>query len=398
MFCQEKNRKKQETLNQGWRGLLLAITTVVSLFRTSLTEGAVSYNVVATVYPTENWEVSLPDVFIKWGALSSGSFDNPKWYPAPFGDRYHTESGTTFIWDTRTYPPEAKPNPQDIDFFQYRDNFKQFYINRKFEVRVTYPIPKDGVVSKSVIVPVNAGWDGLGPWNMQDNYWDPSDHPNPAERRRMHTGLPRGVPAAWMAFDQGYLDGFDETRKIRPNGTKPNGAGIDLSFSVQRALGFPELGREEVLVEFLWLDEGSGAIANIPQPFSPVQNSAWHPDFVYYEWSGVSGATLYKLWTRFPNGKEQEFEVPNTSAVLMFVNTTDVIGAYHWKIRAFVNGEWYPYSETIGFSVENQAPIDTTLIASLETDATYTVTVNPTTAEVSEANGMGGGEIGRAHV
>ncbi len=100
-------------------------------------------------------------------------------------------------------------------------------------------------------------WD-VGPWNTEDNYWDP-----PEERH--FQGLPQGVPAAEAAYYDGYnggLDGFGR-QVLSP-------AGIDIGDGAFYALGMT--GSDWVDVTFLWLDPPSreDVLASIP----PV-----HPQF-----------------------------------------------------------------------------------------------------------------------
>jgi len=225
--------------------LLLALCLIFWSFGA---EASIKFTVWATYYipvqQSDVREVSLPDVFIKWAHLSPGSFDNEKWYPGPDPDRKHTEGDWTWNWNTLAMPDEEKPNPPDIDFFNYKETIKNFYQSKKFEVRIKWR-------DKMVIAPVNISWDGLGPWNYQDNYWEDSNDSDPTKRRRLHSSLKRGMPAAQAAIEQDYLGGFDETYQREPKSM----AGIDFSKTLAEELGFLEKERDLVEVEFLWLDE-----------------------------------------------------------------------------------------------------------------------------------------------
>jgi len=203
----------------------------------------VKYTVIATWYQSDAREVSLPDVFIKWANLAPGAFNNDKWYPGPDTGRKHTEGGSTWNWNTLDLPPEARPVPPDFDFAKHKEAFKQFYKNESFEVRITWR-------GKTVTAPVNISWDSLGPWNFQDNYWDPAEHSDPSRKRRLHASLPSGLPASEAAWDDryNYMDGKDEA------GRKTNGAGIDFSKPLADELGFT--GKDNVEVEFLWVSDG----------------------------------------------------------------------------------------------------------------------------------------------
>jgi hypothetical protein len=94
-------------------------------------------------------------------------------------------------------------------------------------------------------------WD-VGPWNITDDYWNPSDV------RQSWTDLPRGRPQAQAAYDDGYHDGQDQFgRKVR------NRAGIDLADGTfWDGLGLRDNGW--VTVTYLWVDGGSPAIVRIP--------------------------------------------------------------------------------------------------------------------------------------
>lgn len=180
--------------------------------------------ILATSYdPTTSGskEVSIPDVFTKFAMLGlSGAFNNSKWYPGP--GRTYQEGGLTFNWNAST------------DFSQYKSNFKNFYLNTSFQVRISYR-------GKTVIATVK----DAGPWNMQDNYWNDKANSDPAQRRRLHTEVNRGYPEATAAF-------FNEFEKRRDEAARtPNGAGIDISTPLAQELGFG--GKDWVLVEFLWL-------------------------------------------------------------------------------------------------------------------------------------------------
>lgn len=111
----------------------------------------------------------------------------------------------------------------------------------EFQVRVEYN-------GTSLVLPV---WD-VGPWNVDDNYWDP-----PAERT--WSGIPQGVPQAQAAFNNGYNGGLDGWGR-----TVRSPAGIDIGDGAFHALGMSE--SDWVNVTFLWLDEPE--LDATPQPFS----------------------------------------------------------------------------------------------------------------------------------
>lgn len=122
----------------------------------------------------------------------------------------------------------------------------------EFEVLIEYE-------GNSLVVPV---WD-VGPWNVDDNYWDP-----PEERR--WPGLPRGVPQAYAAYNDGYnggLDGWD--RKVLTQ------AGMDIADGAFHALGMTS--SDWVNVTFLWQEDGHSniSVADSPSPFPDIDTYYW---------------------------------------------------------------------------------------------------------------------------
>lgn len=121
------------------------------------------------------------------------------------------------------------------------------YGTDKMRVRITYN-------GRSVIAPV---WD-VGPWNIQDDYWQPG---------RRYSDLPVGMPMAQAAKLHGYNGGRDEFgRKI----LLPNGIDIaDGTFWDDLKMNKDDW----VEVSFLWLGRdpgpGNGATEIIPGPVPP---------------------------------------------------------------------------------------------------------------------------------
>ncbi|MCP2165947.1 hypothetical protein [Goodfellowiella coeruleoviolacea] len=64
-------------------------------------------------------------------------------------------------------------------------------------------------------------WD-VGPWNIADDYWNPSDV------RQMWQDLPQGKPEAQAAYQDNYNNGYDDGLSQR-NRKPTNPAGIDLA-------------------------------------------------------------------------------------------------------------------------------------------------------------------------
>ena len=99
----------------------------------------------------------------------------------------------------------------------------------EFQVKLEYK-------GKTVIVPV---WD-VGPWNVDDNYWDPSS-------KRKYSSLPQGYPEAAAAFYADFNGGKDGWGR-----TVGSPGGIDIGDGAFAELGMP--GSDWVNVTFLWLD------------------------------------------------------------------------------------------------------------------------------------------------
>lgn len=125
----------------------------------------------------------------------------------------------------------------------------------EFEVQLTYK-------GKSIVVPV---WD-VGPWNTQDNYWDP-----PEERH--FKGLPQGVPAAEAAYFDNYNNGRDgRDREVR------SPAGIDIGDGAFYALGLTDSAWIDVT--FLWMDGPDRetimeSVPPLPERFDDIQTVWW---------------------------------------------------------------------------------------------------------------------------
>lgn len=124
----------------------------------------------------------------------------------------------------------------------------------EFSVRIEYN-------GQSITVPV---WD-VGPWNVEDNYWDP-----PSERT--WSDLPRGIPQAEAAYYDGYNSGLDGWgREVR------SPAGIDIADGAFAALGMTE--SDWVDVTFLWLEQRSAEVAQelppLPDAFPDIPTVWW---------------------------------------------------------------------------------------------------------------------------
>jgi hypothetical protein len=99
----------------------------------------------------------------------------------------------------------------------------------EFQVKLTYN-------TKIVTAPI---WD-IGPWNVNDDYW------NNANVRQAWNDLPRGMPEARAAFLDGYNNGKDGSGR-----TVMNSAGIDLADGTfWDSLGMSD--NSWIMVDFTW--------------------------------------------------------------------------------------------------------------------------------------------------
>jgi hypothetical protein len=106
----------------------------------------------------------------------------------------------------------------------------------------------------------------VGPWNIEDNYWNAPDH---AQRpRRMWTDLPTGMPEAQAAYFDDYNGGQDQYGR-----TVLNPGACDAAFDVASDLGLGYLENAWVDVTYLWEEQsGSGGPLTVqvlpddPQP------------------------------------------------------------------------------------------------------------------------------------
>jgi len=88
-------------------------------------------------------------------------------------------------------------------------------------------------------------WVGdVGPWNIDDNYWNDLNAPRP---RRMWTDLPQGKPESEAAYYDNYNGGVDQY-----NRTVTNPSALDLSFDVASDLGLSYLQNDWVTVTWQW--------------------------------------------------------------------------------------------------------------------------------------------------
>ncbi len=111
---------------------------------------------------------------------------------------------------------------------------------------------------RSEVIPVK----DVGPWNVDDNWWNSSSAGSPRPRR-MFGDLATGKPESTAAFADGYnrltnCKDLDEKPTTRTAGSDQfgrcvlNPAGIDLSFEAAKKLGLRADENTFVSVSFLW--------------------------------------------------------------------------------------------------------------------------------------------------
>ncbi len=88
-------------------------------------------------------------------------------------------------------------------------------------------------------------WVGdVGPWNIDDNYWNDLNPPRP---RRMWTDLPQGKPESEAAYYDGYNGGLDQYDR-----TVTNPTALDMSFDVASDVGLAYLANDWIIVTWQW--------------------------------------------------------------------------------------------------------------------------------------------------
>jgi len=115
----------------------------------------------------------------------------------------------------------------------------------EFQVKIDYN-------GQSAIAPI---WD-TGPWNINDNYWDPAPS-------RTWSGIPQGVPEAAAAYFNKYNGGMDgKGRQVQIP------AGIDLGDGTFNDLGLTE--SDWVTVTFLWVTPPAASLPPLPAGYQSV--------------------------------------------------------------------------------------------------------------------------------
>ena len=92
----------------------------------------------------------------------------------------------------------------------------------------------------------NMGVGEVGPWNENDNWWDPAS--NWPRVRRTFADLPQGTPEAYKAVCCQYNGGKDQSNRIIT--TKPYGPGMDMSTNAAAWLGWKSLENRWVYIYY----------------------------------------------------------------------------------------------------------------------------------------------------
>lgn len=195
----------------------------------------------------------------------------------------------------------------------------------------------------------------VGPWNIDDNYWDPPSGPRP---RRLFTDLPQGAPEANAARYDNYnyssnCLNLDRTPSGHGGGADQfgrcvlNPAGLDLSLAAADRLGLGPGQNEWVTVSFLWeppagptwhdwAPRGAPAVGLV----SGVDSASWAPGRLDVFGRGGDNA----LWHTWFDGSWHSWE--SLGGVL-----SDKPGAISWspgRLDVFVRGadsnlwhKWY---------------------------------------------------------
>ncbi len=134
-----------------------------------------------------------------------------------------------------------------------------------YSLSLDYRVVVSLASGRSEIIPVK----DVGPWNIDDNFWNPSAAGSPRPRR-LFRDLPTGKPEATAALNEGYntitnCKGLDERPTTRTAGADQfgrcvlNPAGIDLSVAAATRLGMRAGENAFVNVSFLWEPVTPGA-------------------------------------------------------------------------------------------------------------------------------------------
>lgn len=209
-----------------------------------------------------------------------------------------------------------------------------------------YPLGLDYRVSvtretgQSSTFPVNE----VGPWNLDDNYWDPLTGPRP---RRLFANLPTGKPEAEAAFYDDY-NTVTNCKDLAQNPTTKtdgadqfgrcvlNPAGIDLSVAAAAQLGLQPLENAWLTVSFLWEPTESTYVPVPPARVLDTRTGTGAPQARL-----GPGGTIDVAVTGVGG-------VPSTNvaAVVLNVTATDLVGPESY-LTVFPTGAARPLASTL---------------------------------------------------
>ena len=146
-----------------------------------------------------------------------------------------------------------------VKFAARRDsaNLSRAGCPRGYGLDLDYRVMVSRPTGQSAVFRVNE----VGPWNVDDNYWNPAGGGSSRPRRRF-TDLPLGLPEAQAAFQNDYnfmpCNNLNGTPSGRSDGADQfsrcvlNPGGLDLSVAAAAQLGLRPLQNDWVTVSFLW--------------------------------------------------------------------------------------------------------------------------------------------------
>ena len=219
-----------------------------------------------------------------------------------------------------------------------------------------YPLDLDYRVSltrdngRTATIPVRE----VGPWNLDDNYWNPtSGTPRP---RRRFTDLPTGTPEAQAAFYNNYnvvsnCKDLDENPTGRSGGADQfgrcvlNPAGLDLSVAAAAQLGLGNLENTWVTVSFLWETANATYVPVTPARILDTRIGMGAPNAplatdgtIDLTVTGVAGVPA-----------------SNVSAVVLNVTATDMVGPETF-LTVFPTGSPRPDASTLNLTEGRTVP------------------------------------------
>ena len=234
-----------------------------------------------------------------------------------------------------------------------------------------YPLGLDYRVSvtresgQSATFPVNE----VGPWNLDDNYWNPAT--GSARPRRLFKDLPTGKPEAQAAFYEDYNSVSNCKDLAQKPTTKTDGAdqfgrcvlnpaGIDLSVAAAAQLGLKPLENAWLTVSFLWEPSDSTYVAVTPTRVLDTRNGTGAPQ-------GQLGAgSTIDLQVTGAGG------VPTSqvAAVVLNVTATDMVGPDTF-LTVFPTGAPRPFASTL--NVTQGATVPNLVVARVGVDGKVSI-------------------------